>query len=65
MISFIRFTWHKSDRDGKRVYTVWDTLHGKQIYQGGGYVTARKVYNRAVAEAERMDEYNAKQEVEP
>ena len=63
MASLIRFTWHKSNRDNKRIYEVWDTLHGILIYKGKGYVVARKMYNRAMADAERLSEYNAKQEV--
>ena len=53
----IRFTWYKSDTTGKRVYEVWDSEHKRLIYRGCGYVSARKVYNRAMSEVEKLNEY--------
>ena len=59
----VRFTWHKSDTDGKRVYEVWSTQDNRLIYQGRAWGPTRRVYNRAVKEAQRLDEYNQQQAV--
>jgi hypothetical protein len=63
MTDNVRFTWHKSDIDGKRVYEVWSIPHKRLIYQGRAWGPARRVYNRAVEEASRLNEYNRQQEV--
>lgn len=54
----LQFSWHVSLQNGKRIYEVWDVEHNKLIYTGRGYASARKMYNRAVSERKKLEQYN-------